>query len=57
MGSHQEERRMARSYALTLEPVHTTTESNAKEHWRTKARRAKTQRVVTFRLLQHCLGR
>lgn len=28
-------------------PLHTTTESNAKGHWRTKARRARTQRNGT----------
>src|SRR5262245_44239389 len=45
------------SHAVCLPGLRTVSEANKREHWAAKARRAKQQRIATFRWLQHLLPR
>jgi hypothetical protein len=40
---------------LVLEPLRTVPETNSREHWQKKHRRAKTQRSATYYWLRHVL--
>jgi hypothetical protein len=47
---------MAEALTVSLDNLRTVSESNQREHWSTKHRRAKMQRSTVFYWLRHVLG-